>query len=96
MRYKLASYKYINKELAQRLHITQSEARAFVNVFMDIIIEELLDGKMFRFPRIGNLVIKWRKAREIFNAAEGHYMAIPQRRVLKFSVNKYFKDLIKG
>jgi DNA-binding protein HU-beta len=82
------------KQLAEAVGTNGKVAKAFVEKYAAIAVQETKKNGMFILPGIGRLVKVDRKARMGRNPATGEAIKIPAKKVVKFRVAKVVKDSI--
>ena len=83
------------KAFAQKEEITQKDAAAHVDAFLDTLTDALVDGEKVSFVGFGSFEVAERAAREGRNPQTGESMLIEASKVPKFKASKALKDAIK-
>lgn len=76
--------------------ITKADASRALDAVKAAIQSELREGRDVFIPGLGRFETKERKARAGRNPASGETIAIPAKRVPKFSPAKALKDAVAG
>ena len=84
----------IVRTLAQKIQVTNSASRQFLQHLSETAIREVKKSGLFVIPGLGRLVRVDRKARVGRNPATGETINIPAKKVVKFRVAKVVKDAI--
>jgi DNA-binding protein HU-beta len=82
------------KEIAEGAGLTNKQAKAVVDKFVEIAIRETKKTGLFVLPGIGRLKKVERKARIGRNPATGEKIKIPAKKVVKLALAKSLKDAI--
>ncbi len=84
----------IVRTLAEKVQVTNSASRQFLQHLTETAIREVKKNGLFVIPGLGRLVRVDRKARIGRNPATGETINIPDKKVVKFRVAKAAKDAI--
>ncbi len=82
------------KELAAACEVSNKQAKALLDKYAEIAIQQTKKVGLFVIPGIGRLKRVERKARIGRNPATGAQIKIPAKKVVKFLVAKTVKDSI--
>ena len=80
-------------KLADSTGLTKKQVNAFFEELSKLAYKEAKKG--FTLPGLGKLVLVNRKARTGRNPATGEAIKIPAKTVVRFTVAKALKDLVK-
>lgn len=86
-----------NKEFAEKLHeafplLSLAECRKVLNSVGDIAAAELLGGGEVPIPHVGKLKVRTMNPRTGRNPRTGEPIAIPEKRVVRFSTLAPFNN----
>ena len=84
----------IVRTLAEKVQVTNSVSRQFLEHLTETAIREVKKNGLFVIPGLGRLVRVDRKARIGRNPSTGETINIPAKKVVKFRVAKAAKDAI--
>lgn len=76
------------KAIAEKTKITQKQAYAVVDAFLEVIEETMKKGDEIRIPGFGTFKVITRKERKGRNPRTGKEIIIPATRVVKFVPGK--------
>jgi DNA-binding protein HU-beta len=82
------------KELAAACEVSNKQAKALLDKYAEIAIQQTKKVGLFVIPGVGRLKRVERKARIGRNPATGAQIKIPAKKVVKFLVAKSVKDSI--
>ncbi len=82
-------------KLSQDTSVKPKEAEAAISNLMRILKNALIDGEEVTLPGIGKLKVAVRPGRTGRNPKTGEALAIPAKRVVKFSPASDFNDTFK-
>ncbi len=82
------------KVLAQKKHITQKEAEAFLRTFFDAILQNVADDKIVKIKGLGTFKLVEVLDRESVNINTGSRIVIPGHTKLSFTPDTSLKDLV--
>lgn len=82
------------KVLAQKKHITQKEAEAFLRTFFDAILQNVADDKIVKIKGLGTFKLVEVLDRESVNINTGSRIVIPGHVKLSFTPDTSLKDLV--
>ena len=80
---------------AERFEVKRTQSREFFDELATLCEKELKRSGEFVLPGMVKLVVQKRKARMGRNPATGEPIKIPAKTVVRFTVAKALKDLIK-
>jgi nucleoid DNA-binding protein len=81
--------------LAQRLGTEKRDAKAFLEGLTGLVEDVIRDGGEVPLKGLGKFKVQNRKARVGRNPLTGEEIQIPAKTVVKFTLAKSLKDLIK-
>jgi DNA-binding protein HU-beta len=79
-------------EFAAKASVKNSESKALVEAFADLVKEKLLEGEEVTLPGVGKLKVHQKAARAGRNPATGEAISIPAKRVVKFTPASEFGE----
>ena len=82
------------KVLAQKKHITQKEAEAFLRTFFEAILQNVADDKIVKIKGLGTFKLVEVLDRESVNINTGSRIVIPGHVKLSFTPDTSLKDLV--
>jgi DNA-binding protein HU-beta len=82
--------------VAGTLALPQKGAKEIVEAFSDIVRTTLLTGEEVTIPGVGKLKVNVRPARAGRNPSTGAAIAIPEKRVVKFTPAASFKGEVSA
>ncbi|KAL7580254.1 hypothetical protein ACA910_012991 [Epithemia clementina (nom. ined.)] len=82
--------------MAERTGVTKKEAEASLQAVVDIIQEQVGQGKKISFPGFGSFTLKDRAERKGRNPQTGEDLVIPASKKPTFTASKTWKDAING
>jgi len=82
------------KLIAAKCGVSNKVAKAVVDTYATVAVDQTKKGGVFVLPGLGRLVKVERKARMGRNPATGEAIKIPAKKVVKFRVAKAVKDAI--
>lgn len=84
----------MEKKLAKKLQISQTEARKQIQDFKQLLMECIAEEKEFRLRGVGTWKTSLRKQRKGRNPATGESIIIPEAWQVKFKPHKHLIDLV--
>jgi DNA-binding protein HU-beta len=82
--------------LAKKLSVPKTEAKRFLETFLEILSSTLKKGFSIALLGFGSFLIKKRKARKGYNPQTGETLKIPATKVVAFKVGSKLKALVSG
>lgn len=82
------------QKLAEKTGLTQKEANAAVDGFVEVITEALAEKEQVRIVGFGTFGVRWRKAHTGINPATQEKIEIPEKYVPVFTPGKSLKDAV--
>lgn len=82
------------KAVAEKLEVTQVEARATLDGVFEVFEDALVEGKKIPVGDLGRLEVRQRAARKGHNPATGEKIDIPASKTIGFKVGKHGRDLV--
>ena len=92
---KVVSKQQLVKRVAKEGRFTQIDAEIFINAFIDVVLEALMEGEDVLLTGLGKFVLAERKERTGRDWVTGQQIVIPARKVPAFEFSKGTKDKIK-
>lgn len=86
----------IASQVADKMGVTKKEASEYIDAFLDIVAEQLVQGESVSLVNFGKFDVKMRKERKGRNPQTREEMIIPAQRALSFSAGKGLKDRVKN
>lgn len=83
-------------EIAKKANITKHAAEEAVNAFIDVVTNELKEGRAVRLVGFGTFETVGRAAREGRNPQTGETMQIGPSRTPKFKAGKALKEAVNS
>lgn len=84
------------KAIAAKAQITQVQAEAVFDAFMDEFTSALAEGNKVQFMGIGSFEVKRRAARVSRNPRTGEAVDVPAANYVAFSAGKKLKDAVQA
>lgn len=81
--------------IAAKADLKKSDAEAFYNSFVDVVVETLQSGDKIQLIGFGNFEVKERAAKEGINPSTREKIQIAACKAPSFKAGKAFKELIK-
>ena len=91
---KTVGYHEIKDRLAEEQDLSRAQADRILRCFLDIVVEEVADGKMVKIVDFGNFKQVVRKPRMVYNFQENAMKPMGERKRIKFSPFKSFREAI--
>lgn len=76
-------------------NITPAIAEEVINLFMNVVKDEVVDGRIVQLVGLGTFTSAERAARECRNPSTGEMMTVSAKRVPKFIPGSAFKEALK-
>ena len=86
----------LSEKLYEELGINRREAREFIDLFFNEIIDCLSDGYGVKISGFGNFILRNKSARPGRNPKTGEDVEISPRRVVTFKAGQKFKVRVEG
>lgn len=83
------------KALAKRTAMTQAQADAAFDAFIEILSDELKQGEKVQFIGFGSFEVRKRAARISRNPRTGAQVKVPASKYVGFSVGKKLKEAVQ-
>lgn len=80
------------KELARRLQITDTAAKAFVDEYNRLVIDKMCEGEEVKLQYFGKFVLHRQPRRPGRDPRNGAFHEIPERLTIKFKVSANVLD----
>lgn len=84
------------KAVAEKAGMTQKDAGAAVDAFVQVVIEAAKRGDEVKIPGFGSFVIAERAERQGKNPQTGEPITIPARKVVAFRAGSGLKTAVNG
>ncbi len=84
------------KAVAQKTSLTQVQAEAIFDAFMDEFTSALANGEKVQFVGIGSFEVKTRAERTSRNPRTGEAVVVPAQNYVSFSAGKKLKEAVKN
>lgn len=85
----------VASQVADKMGVTKKEAAEYIDAFLDIVSEQLVQGETVNLVNFGKFEVKMRAERKGRNPQTKQEMIIPAQRAPSFSAGKGLKDRIK-
>ena len=72
--------------------LTSKQCTDFYNAFVATIADGLKKGEIVTLPKIGKFYSKRTNKRQLKNPLTGNTIVVPAKNVVKFKMNKVFRD----
>lgn len=82
------------KAVAEKLNITQVDARATLEGVFEVFEDALVEGKRIPLGEIGRLEVRERAARKGRNPKTGEEIEISASKTIAFKIGKHGKELV--
>lgn len=83
----------INK-IAKKMEVTKAEAEKFINAYMDVVEEALLNEEEVKLMGFGSFSVQEKAATTARNPRNPEEtIEVPAKKVVKFKISKKLKDL---
>jgi len=82
------------KLLFEQIGLNKREAKDFIDVFIDLMVEELVEGRDVKVSGFGNFEVRSKGTRPGRNPKTGQDVTIPPRRVITFKASGQLKEKI--
>ena len=86
----------LSEKLYEELGINRREAREFIDLFFNEIVDCLSDGYDVKISGFGNFILRNKSARPGRNPKTGEDVEISPRRVVTFKAGQKFKVRVEG
>jgi DNA-binding protein HU-beta len=83
-------------EIALRCQTTKKDAGKFLNAALDIIMEEVANGRKVNIPKFGAYIRRLKNKRIVRNPKNGKISELDERTVVVFKPGKNFKNKVAG
>jgi len=81
--------------IGKRFNLKPKDARDVIEALENIIIREVAKGNVIRLSNFGKFEQRTRAGRTLRNPKTSELMVVPETKVVKFTVSKAFKELVK-
>lgn len=80
---------------AEKIGETKKKSEELMNQFLDLVEENLVEGKEVQFIGWGTFYVKEMPARNGVNPATGEKIKISAKKVVKFKAGKKLSEMVK-
>ncbi len=87
--------KEISEIIYEKLDVKRFEAYNFIDLLIDVIVENLSKGKKVVISNFGTFKIIQREKKRVINPNNKEAMIIPPKKIVKFFPSKNLKKIIK-
>ena len=85
----------ISEIMFKKLEIKRFEAYLFIDLFIEVVLENLSKGKKIVLSNFGTFKVVQRQDKRVINPNNKRPMTIPARKIVKFFPSKNLKDLVE-
>lgn len=82
------------KAVAEKLEVTQVEARSTLDGVFEVIEDILVEGKRVPLGDLGRLEVRERPARKARNPQTQEVIDVPARNVVAYKASKHSRELV--
>ncbi len=86
--------KEISERIFKKLDIKRFEAYHFIDLFIEVMVENLSENKKVVISNFGTFKVVDREDKRVINPNDKQPMTIPAGKVVKFFPSKNLKDLV--
>ena len=86
--------KEISERIFKELEIKRFEAYHFIDLFIEVMVENLSKGKKVVISNFGTFKVIKRQAKRVINPNDKNPMMIPAGKIVKFFPSRNLKDLV--
>ena len=83
-------------QMAEECGLTKRDTEAALNAFLEVVQQNVAEGKKVTLVGFGSFTLKERAARKGRNPATGEELEIPASKAPGFSAGKVWKDRVNG
>ena len=87
--------KQIAEKIFNKLDIKRFEAYSFIDLLIEAICEQLVNGEKVVISNFGTFKVVRRLEKRVINPNTKKEMTIPGRRIIKFLPSKNLKELVR-
>jgi nucleoid DNA-binding protein len=88
--------KYLAEEIAKRISIKKYEAYNFIDLFIEVALENLGQGRKLVLSKFGTLIIKKKNKKRVINPINRQPMIIAPTKIVKFIAAENLKKKFEG
>jgi nucleoid DNA-binding protein len=88
--------KYLAEEIAKRISIKKYEAYNFIDLFIEVALENLGQGRKLVLSKFGTLIIKKKNKKRVINPITRQPMIITPTKIVKFIPAENLKKKFEG
>jgi nucleoid DNA-binding protein len=88
--------KYLAEEIAKRISIKKYEAYNFIDLFIEVALENLGQGRKLVLSKFGTLIIKKKNKKRVINPITRQPMIIAPTKIVKFIPAENLKRKFEG
>ncbi len=86
----------ISEKMAKELMIKKFEVYNFIDLMIEIMVENLCQGKKIVLSNFGTFKVIKRKNKRVINPNNKQPLIIPAKKIVKFLPSKNLKKNVKG
>jgi len=86
----------ISEKMAKELMIKKFEVYNFIDLMIEIMVENLCQGKKIVLSNFGTFKVIKRKNKRVINPNNKQPLIIPAKKIVKFLPSKNLKKIVKG
>lgn len=90
------SKRHLAEEMAQIIILKKYQAYDFIELFIEVVVEQLKTGRKVVISGFGTFSVKERLAKRVRNPADGVMITIPPNKTVKFQPSPKLKQDIGG
>ncbi|MCU0276796.1 MAG: HU family DNA-binding protein [Acidobacteria bacterium] len=88
--------KYLAEDIAKRISIKKYEAYNFIDLFIEVALDNLGKGRKLVLSKFGTLIIKKKNKKRVINPINREPMIIPPTKIVKFIPAENLKKKFEG
>lgn len=85
----------ISERMFKKLDIKRFEAYLFIDLFIEVVLENLSKGKKIVLSNFGTFKVVQRQNKRVINPNNKKPMTIAARKIVKFFPSKNLKDIVE-
>jgi len=86
----------ISEKMAKELMIKKFEVYNFIDLMIEIMVENLCQGKKIVLSNFGTFKVIKRNKKRVINPNNQQPLIIPAKKIVKFLPSKNLKKIVKG
>ena len=86
----------ISEEIASKLEIKRFEVYSFIDLLIEVMVENLEQEKKIVLSNFGTFKVIKRNNKKVINPNTKEPLIIPSKKIVKFLPSKNLKKLVKG